>query len=396
MITSIDIADVTYSAKPRILVPYKTQWEVASHLPEYRKLAERVEFYKYEMSTKDDFVKFLETHRINGFWLTEEFFTVLGNPSSYIEFFPASLKVILVPWVGCDFIDGKLLRSKGITLCNIGPHAADHVTELAIFLAISCFRMTSFWEYCFKYVENGNVEQCKKYISSDSYEIVTDSYHGQEMKFPSRTDKCKPNKDRKVVHLAEKYTVGRKKMESPMNKKVLILGFGSIGQNIGSNLHKVFNMSIEYYKRTGPVQKSLLDYNAKYHSDLDDPNTWKNADLIILALPSTASTNNIINRKSLAWCKDGVRIVNVGRGTCIDEDVLLDALESGKVASCGLDVFKNEETRVKQELLRRWDVTALPHIGSTVADMVIKQTLITLENVQDIFVEGGDGKYVLN
>lgn len=66
------------------------------------------------------------------------------------------------------------------------------------------------------------------------------------------------------------------------------------------------------------------------------------------------------------------------------------------MASCGLDVFKNEETRVKQELLRRWDVTALPHIGSTVADMVIKQTLITLENVQDIFVEGGDGKYVLN
>ncbi|CAI4853086.1 AIF_collapsed_G0056770.mRNA.1.CDS.1 [Saccharomyces cerevisiae] len=80
MITSIDIADVTYSAKPRILVPYKTQWEVASHLPEYRKLAERVEFYKYEMSTKDDFVKFLETHRINGFWLTEEFFHCVRKP----------------------------------------------------------------------------------------------------------------------------------------------------------------------------------------------------------------------------------------------------------------------------------------------------------------------------
>lgn len=396
MITSIDTVDVSYSVKPRILVPYKMQWEVASHLPEYRKLAERVEFYKYEMTTKDDFVAFLKTHRINGFWITEEFFSVLGNPSNYIEFFPSSLKAILVPWVGCDFIDGKLLRTKGIILCNIGPHAADHVTELTIFLAISCFRMTSFWEYCFKYVENGNVEQCKKYISSDSYRIVTDRFHGQEMKFPFRTDSRASKKDGKVVDLTDKYTVGGKFMESPMNKKVLILGFGSIGQTIGANLQKVFNMSIEYYKRSGPAQKNLLGYSAKYHSDLDDPNTWKNADLIILALPGTASTNDIINRESLAWCKDGVRIVNVGRGTCIDEDALLDALESGKVASCGLDVFKNEETGVKQELLRRWDVTALPHIGSTVADMVIKQTLITLVNVRDIFVEGGEGKYVLN
>ena len=162
------------------------------------------------------------------------------------------------------------------------------------------------------------------------------------------------------------------------------------------DMQKVFSMTIEYYKRSGPIQKDILGYNAKYHSGLDDPNTWKNADLIILALPGTASTNDIINRERLSWCKDGVRIVNVGRGTCVDEDALLDALESGKVASCGLDVFKNEETGVKQELLRRWDVTALPHIGSTVADMVVKQTIITLVNVQDIFVEGGEGKYVLN
>ena len=131
------------------------------------------------------------------------------------------------------------------------------------------------------------------------------------MKFPFRTDSRASEKDGKVVDLTDKYTVGGKFMESPMNKKVLILGFGSIGQTIGANLQKVFNMSIEYYKRSGPVQKNLLGYSAKYHSDLDDPNTWKNADLIILALPGTASTNNIINRESLAWCKDGVRIVTV-------------------------------------------------------------------------------------
>lgn len=92
-------------------------------------------------------------------------------------------------------------------------------------------------------------------------------------------------------------------------------------------------------------------------------------------------------------CKQGVRVVNVGRGSVIQEEDLLEALESGKVASAGLDVFKNEEEMVNPKLIQRWDVTAYPHIGSTVADMIAKQTDITLANIEDIFVFSGNGKF---
>ena len=139
-----------------------------------------------------------------------------------------------------------------------------------------------------------------------------------------------------------------------------------------------------------------MGFEAKFHERLDSSTTWASADVIILALPGHESTNNIINGKTLFKCKDGVRIVNVGRGSCVDENALLDALDSGKVAGAGLDVFKNEETRVDDRFFDRWDVTLLPHIGSCVADMVARQTLVTLQNIEDVLLKKGPGLYPVN
>lgn len=114
----------------------------------------------------------------------------------------------------------------------------------------------------------------------------------------------------------------------------------------------------------------------------------------MLALPGDRLTGDMINDHTLSMCKDGVRIVNVGRGNAIDEVALLKALDSGKVASCGLDVFKDESTgNIRKELLQRWDVTALPHMGSAVTDMMSLQTLVTLQNIENIFIKNGKGIY---
>ena len=123
---------------------------------------------------------------------------------------------------------------------------------------------------------------------------------------------------------------------------------------------------------------------------------WSVADSIILALPRTPNTDNLINKKILEMCKNGVRIINVGRGTCIDEDALIDALKSKKVNSCGLDVFKDENVPIKKELLQRWDITIIPYIGSAVADIVKRQSIITLANIKNIFLEGEEGIYTIN
>lgn len=400
---TINKAAANLLEKPKVLIPYSHQWDVADHTPEWKELSKKIDFIKYKMTSRQDFQEFFPGSKIDCLWITDEFVEVLGGPKPFWDFYPDTLRAIVVPWVGCDFIDGeKLRKEKNITLCNIGPNASENVADLAVFLLLSCFRMTSFWEHCFRFSTKGKVAETRKYVGGiktepfdmhlkkgDSGSSMTTSHSYQ---FPELLN----SNERSKLNMSKDFTIGGKLVQSPMGKTALILGFGAIGQAIGKRLKLGFGMQVHYYKRSGAVSKDLLGYDATYHDSLESSETWKIADVIILALPGVASTYNIINEKTLAMCKDGVRIVNVGRGSCIDEDALLNGLDSGKVTSCGLDVFKDEQTGIKEEFLQRWDVTLLPHIGSAVAEFMVRQTLITLENIQNIFIDGEDGKHSIN
>ncbi|SMN22159.1 similar to Saccharomyces cerevisiae YPL113C Glyoxylate reductase [Maudiozyma saulgeensis] len=383
----------------KVIIPYKYQIELDDELPLWHELESKhsVHFLKYHMGTPEEFIQYINEEQINCIWITEDFFTYLGGPAPYWDHFPDSLKAIVVPWVGCDFIDGKRLwEEKGIVLCNVGPNAASNVSELCLYLVLSCFRMTSFSEYCFKFIDTGDVDACKDHIGSKKSDVITHTLTNNEGKSFEYKYPKKKTRGEVPINIVQNYNFGGKHIVSPSNKNALILGFGSIGQMIGKKLNSAFNMKIHYYKRTGPVPKDILGYEATYVNSLDDSKVWCDIDVIILSLPSNPESDNIINKKTLAMCKDGVRVVNVGRGSCINEDDLLDALDSGKVNSCGLDVYKNEETKVNENLLSRWDVTALPHMGSAEYDIVLLETQITLENIEDIFVKGGHGIYTVN
>lgn len=390
---------VVYSGTTKVIVPYKYQYEMDDSLPLWKELETKrsVQFLMYHMTTPDDFITFINREQINCIWITEDFFTYLGGPKPYWDYFPESLRAIVVPWVGCDFIDGKKLRTeKNIILCNVGPNAASNVSDLSLYLVLSCFRMTSFMEYCFKFIDTGDVDACKDHIGSKSGDLRAHSLKDENgnnfnYKYPT-----KKHRSDEPINIVQNYTVGGKHIDSPTDKTALILGFGSIGQMIGKKLNSVFNMKIQYYKRSGPVTQEVLGYDAQYFSSLKDPVTWKNADIIILSLPTNPESTNLINTDTLSMCKDGVRIVNVGRGSCIDEEALLDALDSGKVNSCGLDVFKNEETKINEKLLSRWDVTALPHLGSAVHDIMVLEAEITLQNIESIFIKNEGGVYPVN
>lgn len=385
--------------KPKVLIPYSQQWDIADHTPEWAELSKKVDFIKYKMTNRQDFQEFFSGSKTDCLWITDEFMEVLGGPKPFWDFYPDTLRAMVVPWVGCDFIDGDRLRKeKNITLCNIGPNASDNVADLAVFLLLSCFRMTSFWEHCFRFSTEGKVAETRKYVGGSKTEPFDmhlqncTSSTSHSYSFPEVLN----SDERSKMNLSKNFKIGGKLVESPMGKTALILGFGAIGQAIGKRLKLGFGMEVCYYKRSGAVSKDQLGYDATFHGSLESPETWEIADVIILALPGAPSTYNIINEKTLAMCKDGVRIVNVGRGSCVDEDALLDGLDSGKVTSCGLDVFKDEQTGIREEFLKRWDVTILPHIGSAVADFMFRQTFITLKNIQNIFIEGGDGIYSIN
>ncbi|SCV05732.1 LANO_0H13960g1_1 [Lachancea nothofagi CBS 11611] len=381
--------------KAKVIIPYKNRIELAEELPDWSRLNSQIEFVKYKITTQEAFRKDLKESNADCLWITDDFFAFLNGPSAYYDDFPTSLKLIVVPWVGTDFLDiSRLKREKNVIVCNIGPNAASNVAELALYLTLSCFRMTSFFEHCFRFVHTGQCFTCAEYIGGSKHVCQKTSGLNNSMPYPFPEKLT--HEQSQNVELSKNFTIAGKSVNSPSGKTALILGFGYIGQAIGKKLHYGLDMKIAYHRRSGPVSKEVLGYDAEYCKSLEDQSTWTKADVIVLALPGHSSTNDIINRKTLGFCKDKVRIVNVGRGSCIDEDALFEALESGKVCSAGLDVYKNEDTKVDARFFERWDVTLLPHIGSAIAEMISRQTLITLQNIEDVLLKDGRGVYPVN
>ena len=120
----------------------------------------------------------------------------------------------------------------------------------------------------------------------------------------------------------------------PRNKVLGILGMGGIGQAVAQRARS-FGMSIQYHNRSRLPERE--EQGAKYCS-FDE--LMKTSDVLSLNLALNPSTRHIIGKPQFDIMKDGVVIVNTARGPIIDEAALVDALNSGKVFSAGLDVFE--------------------------------------------------------
>jgi len=111
------------------------------------------------------------------------------------------------------------------------------------------------------------------------------------------------------------------------------------------------------------------------------------ADFLTLHLPALADTRHLLNAKTLALCKKGVRIVNTARGELIDEPALADAIQSGQVAGAALDVFETEPP-ADARLTVMPQVIATPHIAASTTEA---QELVGVEvamSVRDYLSEG--------
>lgn len=119
--------------------------------------------------------------------------------------------------------------------------------------------------------------------------------------------------------------------------------------------------------------------------ELDD--LFARADFITLHTPLTDTTRNIIDAAAIAKMKDGVRIVNCARGGLVNEADLLEALESGKVAGAGLDVFEKEPAK-ENPLFGRDDVVATPHLGASTAEAQENVAIQVAEQLSDYLIDG--------
>jgi len=139
------------------------------------------------------------------------------------------------------------------------------------------------------------------------------------------------------------------------NKTVGIIGFGAIGQKI-DQLLTGFNVKVLAYARHNKVVK-----NGRMAS-LEE--IYTQSDFVVLALPATSETNNMIDMAVFKKMKSNAVLVNIGRGTVIDELALINALKSGEIAGAGLDVVAVEPISEDNELLSLPNVFVTPHVAA--------------------------------
>ena len=115
---------------------------------------------------------------------------------------------------------------------------------------------------------------------------------------------------------------------------------------------------------------------------------FRRADVITCHVPLTDNTRGLINREAFSKMKDGVRIVNAARGGIVDEDALLEALESGKCGGAALDVFEQEPPPPDHPLRRHADVVLTPHLGAATAQAQLNVAIAVAEQVAAYLTDG--------
>lgn len=153
---------------------------------------------------------------------------------------------------------------------------------------------------------------------------------------------------------------GRWVMQQVEEMTVAVVGLGSIGRGIAKRFHALGATVIAVNRHKVTVEGVETVYLAQ--DQLIEG--LSRADAIVSALPGTDSTHKMLSREVFAAVKPGVIVVNVGRGTAIDEEALVEALEDGRVAFAALDVFYTEPLPQESPLWGMENVLIAPHTAA--------------------------------
>lgn len=144
----------------------------------------------------------------------------------------------------------------------------------------------------------------------------------------------------------------------PEGKTLGILGMGGIGSAVARRA-LAFDLKIQYHNRH-PLPPDQNPFGATY---VDFETLLRTSDAISVHLPLGDGTRGLIGKREFKMMKEGVVIVNTARGPIIDEEALVEAVESGKVFGAGLDVYEREP-EVSEGLVDNENVVLLPHVGT--------------------------------
>lgn len=143
-------------------------------------------------------------------------------------------------------------------------------------------------------------------------------------------------------------------------KTLGIVGMGRIGQAVAARA-RAFGLSIHYHNRNRLPAIVENQLGATFHAALDD--MLRAADIVTIHTPRNADSENLIDRRRIGLMRPHVYLINTSRGGIVDEDAMIEALEAGKLAGAGLDVWKFEP-EIDPRLLALPNVVLTPHMGS--------------------------------
>jgi len=161
-----------------------------------------------------------------------------------------------------------------------------------------------------------------------------------------------------------------------------ILGMGRIGQAIARRAAG-FSMHVLYHNRRRCDERIEEECNASW---VDQETLLREADFLVPALPYSREAHHIIGAAELALLKPTALVINIARGGIIDDAALIDALQAGRIAGAGLDVYENEPA-LDPRFLALDNVVLTPHIGSASSATRMKMAMLAVDNL--IAVLGG-------
>ena len=166
--------------------------------------------------------------------------------------------------------------------------------------------------------------------------------------------------------------------------KVLgIVGMGRIGQAVAHRA-RAFGLDIAYHNRKRLPEAVERMFQARWVETLDD--LMGEADILSLHCPAGPDTHHMIDARRIGLMKDGASLINTARGDLVEQEALVAALENGKLAGAGLDVYP-DEPNVDPRLIRHPNVMTLPHIGSATREGREESGLKVIANIR-MWVDG--------
>jgi phosphoglycerate dehydrogenase-like enzyme len=162
---------------------------------------------------------------------------------------------------------------------------------------------------------------------------------------------------------------------------LLIVGYGSIGRELARRA-KAFDMSIWGVTRSGKGDRT---YTEKIFPASQLNEALPSADYVVIAAPETSETKHLIGAEQIARMKRGARLINVARGSLLDEAALIGALQSGALGGAALDVTGVEPLPPESPLWKAPNLFITPHTSAISERLWLRETELFLKLLDEWF-----------